>query len=110
MRQLHELLWYLTEALTLQPSGPLQDELRSASDETERLTRRGPDALAELDVKAHRREVGALLLRTSELVRADLRRPSKDLSGADLIGSKLSGADLSGADLRGARLRPAPDR
>ncbi len=30
MRQLHELLWYLGEALTLEPARPLHDELREA--------------------------------------------------------------------------------
>lgn len=53
MRQLHELLWYLTEALTLQPARPLHGELSLAFDETERLTHHGPDALMELDVAAH---------------------------------------------------------
>jgi uncharacterized protein YjbI with pentapeptide repeats len=102
MRQLHELLWYLSEALTLQPAGSLVGELSLALDETERLTRSGPDALAVLDVSDHRRGVNALLLRTSELVRAGARR--RDLSGADLIGKDLRGADLRGASLRGAYL------
>ena len=39
LRQLHELLWYLTEALTLQPARPLHGELRLALDETERARR-----------------------------------------------------------------------
>jgi uncharacterized protein YjbI with pentapeptide repeats len=104
MRQLHELLWYLTEALTLQPARPLHAELRLALDETERLTHRSPDALVELDVAAYRRDVNALLLRTSELVRAEARRHEIDRRGADLIGKDLSGADLSGTNLRGAYL------
>ncbi|MGH8932461.1 MAG: pentapeptide repeat-containing protein [Egibacteraceae bacterium] len=104
MRQLHELLWYLTEALTLQPACPLHGELSLALDETERLTRRSPEALMELDVAAHRRDVNALLLRVSELVRARVRRQRTDRRGADLIGANLIGADLRGADLRGAYL------
>jgi uncharacterized protein YjbI with pentapeptide repeats len=104
MRQLHELLWYLTEALALQPTGPLGGELGLALDETERLTHSGPDALLDLDVAAHRREVNALLVRTSELVRAGVRSQRIDRSGADLIGKDLRGADLRGANLRGAYL------
>jgi len=104
MRQLHELLWYLTEALTLQPAHSLHGELSLALEETERLTHHSPDALMELDVSAHRRDVSALLLRTSELVRAGARRQEIDRSGADLIGKDLRGADLRGADLRGAYL------
>ena len=57
-----------------------------------------------LDVEAHRQDVNALLLRTSELVRAAVRRETKELRGADLIGAKLAGADLRGASLRGAFL------
>jgi uncharacterized protein YjbI with pentapeptide repeats len=104
MRQLHELLWYLTEALTLQPARPLHGELRAALDETERLTHHSPDALMELDIAAHRRDVSALLLRTSELVRGEAPHRKIDRSGADLIGANLRGADLRGANLRGAYL------
>jgi uncharacterized protein YjbI with pentapeptide repeats len=103
MRQLHELLWYLTETLTLPAARPLHDELRLALDETERLTRHSPGALLELDVAAHRRGVRALLVRASELVRAGVRH-RKDHRGADLIGADLRGADLRGADLGGAYL------
>jgi uncharacterized protein YjbI with pentapeptide repeats len=104
MRQLHELLWYLTEALTLPPARSLHHELGLALEETERLTAGNPESLAELDVSAHRQGVNALLLRTSELVRAGAPRRKKDRRGADLIGAKLKGADLRGADLRGAYL------
>lgn len=104
MRQLHELLWYLTEALTLQSARPLHGELRGALDETERLTLQSPDGLTELDVAAHRREVNALLLRASELVRGHVRRRTIDHAGADLTGADLRCADLRGANLRGADL------
>ncbi len=104
MRQLHELLWYLTEALTLQPAHPLHGQLSHALDETESLTRDSPDSLIELDLAARREGVNALLLGTSELVRAEVRHPKKDYRGADLIGADLKGADLRGANLRGAYL------
>ncbi len=104
MRQLHELLWYLTEALTLRPARALHAELRVALDETERLANGSPDAVLALDVDAHRQGVSALLLRTSELVRGALGRPKIERRGADLIGADLRGADLRGANLRGAYL------
>ena len=104
MRTLHELLWYLTEALTLQPARSLHGELSLAFSETELLTHNSPDALLELDVAAQRRDINALLLRTSELVRAQARHKKKDHRGADLIGAKLKNADLRGANLRGAYL------
>ncbi|MGH7869463.1 MAG: pentapeptide repeat-containing protein [Candidatus Dormibacteraceae bacterium] len=104
MRQLHELLWYLTEALTLQPAYQIHGELSLALAETERLTHNSPDALAELNVAAHREDVNALLLRTSELVRAEVPHQKKDHRGADLIAANLTDADLRGANLRGAYL------
>ena len=104
MRQLHELLWYLTEALRLQPARPLHGELRLALDVTERLMQSSPDDFVELDVTAHRPDVNALLLRTSELVRAEARRDELDRREANLIGIDLRGADLRGANLRGAEL------
>lgn len=103
MRDLHELLWYVTEALTLQAASTLHDELHSALEETEHLTHQSPDALMRLDVVAHRREVNDLLLAASELVRAKVRH-KLDHRGADLIGADLKAADLRGASLRGAYL------
>jgi uncharacterized protein YjbI with pentapeptide repeats len=102
MRDLHELLWYVSEATRMRPARVLHEDLRLALKRTERLTRGTPEALAELDVAAHRREVNALLVRASELVRAECR--PKDHRGADLLGARLKNADLRGADLRGACL------
>ncbi|AZQ32630.1 pentapeptide repeat-containing protein [Streptomyces cyaneochromogenes] len=104
VRQLHELLWYLTEALTLPAARPLHAELRGILDKTEELTRQAPEDLAALDVAAHRQDVNVLLLQTSELARAGIGGRKKNRRGADLIGARLKGADLRGANLRGAYL------
>jgi len=103
MRDLHELLWYVTEALALPAARSLHDELGRALAETERLTRLRPDAVAGLDVAAHRQAVNVLLLAASERARADVSH-RKDHRGADLFGADLKGADLRGASLRGACL------
>lgn len=104
MRDLHELLWYLSEALTLQQTGPLHAKLGLAVAETERITYLSPDGLTQLDLDSHRQVVNALLLATSELLRAEFRNERKELRGADLIGANLAGADLRGSSLRGAYL------
>jgi hypothetical protein len=70
MRQLHALLVYLSQALTLGSARPLYGELRRKQDELEGYSRESPDALLRLDVASHRREVNDLLLRVSDLVRA----------------------------------------
>jgi Pentapeptide repeats (8 copies) len=103
MRQLHELIWYVTEALKLPAAGPLHDRLREALAETERLAAGTADELRAIDLDAHRQRVNPLLQQASELARAGFgRRP--DHRGADLIGRRLRGADLRGANLRGALL------
>ncbi|MFD9334052.1 pentapeptide repeat-containing protein [Streptomyces sp. NPDC060028] len=104
MRQLHELLFYVTEALTLPDARPVHAELRLALAETEALTRADAETLAPFDVGALRQGINALLLRTSELVRAKVPGRTKNHRGADLMGARLSGADLRGANLRGAYL------
>ncbi|WP_248925756.1 pentapeptide repeat-containing protein [Paenibacillus hamazuiensis] len=112
MRQLHELLWYLDEALTKEAAHPIRKELLAALEKTQRLTEQGPDSILQLDMASLRTEINDLLLRTSELVRAEAARTWKGASprrksygrGADLIGAKLRGADLRAANLRGAYL------
>jgi uncharacterized protein YjbI with pentapeptide repeats len=104
MRDLHELLWYLGEALTLEPARALRPELQARRDETAHLTRQDPEILMAADTRAHQRGIDTLLLQTSELVRAGVRRDATDRRRADLVGNDLRAADLTGADLRGAQL------
>jgi Pentapeptide repeats (8 copies) len=100
VRQLHELLAYLAEAIDRDAA--LRAELTAAYDRIDALTRGSAEQLEGCDVAAVRAEVSALLLRVSERVRAG--RPGPDHRGADLIGARLRGADLRGAVLRGAYL------
>lgn len=102
MRQLHEMLWYVAEALALAKTAPLHAELEQAYRRTEALTRTGVGTLSALDLTEHRAGVDPLLQRTSRLVRAE--HPGPEHRGADLVGAKLTQADLRGANLRGALL------
>ncbi len=104
MRQLHELLWHITEALGLAAARPAHKDLRRALARLEDLSQGSAQSLLELDMAALRGSVSPLLLRASELVRAQVPGRRKNHRGADLIGARLAGADLRGADLRGALL------
>ncbi|GAA3904448.1 hypothetical protein Aau02nite_52370 [Amorphoplanes auranticolor] len=104
MRQLHELLWYVTQALELTAARRLHPQLRTALDETTALAAGTPQELLALDVDAHRRRVNPLLQQASELARAGAGGRRRDHRGADLTGRRLRGADLRGASLRGALL------
>lgn len=135
MRQLHEMLWYLTEALMIQRNTTIRDKLSQLISETESFSNLSAASLTGLNIEAHRQKVNALLQQTSELVRvkaiegqkntlrckkriagrlnligADLKKTNlrgADLRGALLIAADLKGIDFSGADLIGADLRDA---
>ena len=101
LRQLHELRWYLTEALTYKAAASLHPDLRTTLTHVEQVSR--TTDLTTVDVPAERAAVNELLLQTSKLVRGKQPK-SKERRGADLIGKRLRAADLSNANLRGAYL------
>ncbi|PXY22213.1 hypothetical protein BAY60_20200 [Prauserella muralis] len=103
-RQLHELLWYLAEAVRRPQARPVRERLNGALTDVERLTRGSAEELARLDVAAVRADVNTLLLRVSELVRATVPGRRREHLRADLAGARLAGARLRGANLRGACL------
>jgi hypothetical protein len=135
MRQLHEMQWYLVQALVLQTDIQVQAKIIALMEENDHLTFSNAEALLTLNVESYRNGVNELLHHTSELVRkkartikkghirnnntksrrfdyfgADLRKTNlkgADLRGACLIAANLSGVDLNGADLIGADLRDA---
>jgi hypothetical protein len=122
VRNLHELLYYLDEALALRPARRLRGELREAFDGIEDLASGPVDGLLALDMAPLRHGVGDLLDRVSTLVRANAGggadsdaggggaggagggRRKRDRRGADLVGAVLTGADLRGTTFRGALL------
>jgi len=102
VRQLHELRWYLHEALELPAAAALHADLAAVAADTRALAAGTPEQLAALDVETHRRRVTTLLREASGLARAAWR--PADHAGADLIGARLAGAKLRGANLRGTYL------
>jgi uncharacterized protein YjbI with pentapeptide repeats len=135
MRQLHEMLWYLTQAANVQTEEKVKTKLNSLISEMNNITQSTPEVIIKLDVEAYRDKVNYLLKQTSEAVRnkvlkgqksslkhkktiagradffgANLKKISlrgADLRGAFLIAANLSENDLTGADLIGADLRDA---
>ncbi|KQZ70717.1 hypothetical protein ASD66_14170 [Nocardioides sp. Root151] len=125
MRRLHEMLFYLSDALGALSDDTATTDLRARLTAmvatTEALTHGTPYDVLGVDVDAHRLEVAPLLREASDSARgqrargadhARVRRDDlagQDLSGldlraADLRGKLMIGADLRGSDLRGADL------
>ena len=107
MRQLHQLLWLLREALTLDPAAAVHDRLRRALLDTRALTELDAESLLRTDVGAHHDRVNAVLRQASELARASVRPRGIDRAGAYLVGKDLTRLRLRGANLRGALLTGA---
>ena len=108
-RPLHEVLWYLHEALALVAAEPVRADLQAAIDEIESLLQGSPDVVTAIDVGALRGEASTVLRQASDLARSAARGSQasdegRDLAGADLFGTDLRGRDLRWTDLRGAVL------
>ncbi|MDO7880909.1 pentapeptide repeat-containing protein [Salinibacterium soli] len=103
VRRLHELLWYLDQAIDLAPSA----ELVTHFGRVKGLSDGDAPALASLDVDAEYDTARPLLLSASRTIRQGHGSPTLSdrlHPGADLSGARLEGADLRGAELRGALL------
>ncbi len=111
MRQLHEMLAHLRDALALEPDEATRQGLEAATEEVSAATAGTPDELLAVDLVAVRSRVGGLLGAVSASTR-DRRRsrhgipkpPRRVRAGADLVAVDLRGRDLRAADLRGALL------
>lgn len=131
--QLHQMLWYLTEALTLTCAVKYKDQINILIQENEAMTRLLPEEILMLSIDDYRFRVNDLLKRICTLVKSqvnpkfhsDKASCSKnatdymgknfkktnldghDFSMAFLIASNLEGCSLFGANFLGADLRDA---
>ncbi len=110
MQQLHEMLYYLEEALQLHATKEIRQELETIFQKTSRLTELKPQELMEINIPETRVIVNALLVKTSELLRQKIivekgeRSKGRKKKGSDLIGANLRNLDLRGESFRGAWL------
>ena len=112
MRQIHELLWYLSDALSLPSTLLLHHELSLLIDETEKLTQGRPEEILQIDLTLQRNKVNEMLLKVSQLVRNETKKSvhsplisnTKNGKRMNLMARDLRKKDLRGADLRGACL------
>ena len=110
MRALHELAWYLSEALAMPAAARSHGGLAAALEAITGFTRLPKDELLAVDVAGWQGRVGALLGPVSEAARASAvakARAGGRGKGLDRRGADLAGADLAGADLRAVILRDA---
>ena len=110
MKQLHEMLWYLNEAVRLQYNNNINKEmLIKKIDEIKNITNLEAKSIIKLDLILTRMGVNKLLLQTSEFLRLKVNSDKKSLKGKKALGGGLNlmGADLRKKDLRGVNLSGA---
>lgn len=110
MKQLHEICWYLYEALSYDLPLSLMKEAQQLLSETEKVTQASPHDILAFNLFVHHTQVSALLKEISQHVRDHMRqmlanhasktaktlntKPKKDFIGADLRKHELRCADL----------------
>lgn len=108
MQQLHEMLYYLAEALNRNETKPIHHPLKETFNEIKRVTELEAQEILALDISHYRAIANKLFLQTSELVRGTESSPSKKarktVVKSDMMGAKLKKADLHAANLRGVFL------
>lgn len=112
MRQLHELLWYLSTAREHSAVGSMDKAIIESLNETLTLTYGSPQEVLNINMDEQRKKVNSVLIEVSKLVRREARgeKPTGKKRiilperGADFAGKDLRKVDLKGANLRGACL------
>ena len=104
IRRLHELRWYLLEAVERVAEPELRQRLQGELDRIEAWCAAEPEVVLGLDLDQHRTEVNDLLTAVGHLLSSAAGTARRNHRGADLIGARLEKADLRGANLRGAYL------
>ncbi len=69
MRQIHEMLWYLSEALRMQDDLNIQYKINNMITEIVKISNLDAVSLIKLDLVVYRSKVNALLLETSKFIR-----------------------------------------
>ncbi|WP_026907732.1 pentapeptide repeat-containing protein [Paucisalibacillus globulus] len=105
VQQLYEMLWYISQALSLKETISLHPDLQLVYENTLAFTKKTPDEIINLDIASHRSIVNDLLLKTSELFRKDfIHNGTNSKKGKDCIGARLKGTHLQGRNFRGLLL------
>ncbi|WP_195266255.1 pentapeptide repeat-containing protein [Clostridium sp. 1001275B_160808_H3] len=110
MKQLHEMLWYLNEAVRLQYNSNInKDKLIKKIEEIKNLTHLEAKSILKLDLIPIKVGVNTLLLQTSEFLRKKVNNGKNTLKGKKALGGGLNlmGSDLRKKDLKGVNLSGA---
>lgn len=104
MRQLHEMLWYLSMVYSLEEKENLRSMSKIIIQETIEITFLKPEALLKFNLDNHREKVNEVLRKASNQIRSKFVGKNNKILSKNYIGKNLKNVNLSGADLSGALL------
>jgi uncharacterized protein YjbI with pentapeptide repeats len=106
MKQLHEMCWYLYEALSYDIPTPLKNEAQQLLLKTEKVTEAPTHEVQSFDLFSHHNQVSTLLRNVSQHVREHMQQElaSNKLMINNILNTKQK-KDFIGADLRIKELR-----
>jgi len=91
---LHQMLWYLVEASSLNLTEKINLNLEALIAENEQMTSLEADAIMKLDIDAYRLKVNEQLKEVSKLI----AMPSNEDHKRDFFGKNFKGVNLDGKD------------
>lgn len=105
--QLHQMKWFLLEALRLTDSQEMEEEIRTLIDWNESMTNLAPKEDAAREIESYRARVNPLLKEVinTKAARFSKASESRDFTMAILIGSDFSRRSLGESLFLGADLR-----
>lgn len=109
--RLHQLLWYLLEALSLVAAEQLASDIEALIIDNEQMTALSPVEILNLDVEKYKIKVNQVLRKVSEMICVNPNgKQIKEFSGKNFKKSTLDCRDFSmsfmiGANLEGCSLR-----
>jgi len=112
MQQLHEMLYYLTDALMRPETQSIHGKLKDLIKSTEQFAELHAQQILDIDLNEHRKHVNHLLTISSKIVRDQVGLLHKKWINiknviekkTDLIGMNFKGGDLRGSNFRGKLL------
>jgi len=93
--QLHQMAWYLLEALTLAADEHLESDIDTLITQNKQMTACTPAEILRIDIEEYRTRVNQVLKKVSSRIAAI---PSDKTNGKDYFGKNFRQANLNGRD------------
>ncbi len=102
--QLHQMLWYLAEALTLIDDEKIISDINLLIIENEKMTKLSPEDISNLDIDKYKVKVNQILKDVTKLICTSSNNVANNRKVFDFIGKNFKKQNLNGKDFSMALL------